>query len=309
MKIKQIQTVIIYLFIVAITVSCQKEDKIDKNLAILGLGGEQIAQNETDVWLYNNFVKPYNMEVKYKWDQNELALNRTLVPIYEDKVIPIMNTIRETWIKPYETVAGPAFIKKLSPKKFIVVGSPQYNNGSITLGEAEGGRKIVMYRLNWFTVEDASLIRAIMKTVHHEFGHTMHQTVMYPEEYIYITPAAYTSSWNNVSDVEAMKLGFISSYSTASPDEDFVEMLARIVVYGKEAFDSRVAEATRIYNDPLLNAGMLYDPGAALRQKESILVSYLKQVWGVDLYDPSPGVKGLVSLVQDAIDDISGEKL
>ena len=309
MKIKQIQTVIIYLFIVAITVSCQKEDKIDKNLAILGLGGEQIAQNETDVWLYNNFVKPYNMEVKYKWDQNELALNRTLVPIYEDKVIPIMNTIRETWIKPYETVAGPAFIKKLSPKKFILVGSPQYNNGSITLGEAEGGRKIVMYRLNWFTVEDASLIRAIMKTVHHEFGHTMHQTVMYPEEYIYITPAAYTSSWNNVSDVEAMKLGFISSYSTASPDEDFVEMLARIVVYGKEAFDSRVAEATRIYNDPLLNAGMLYDPGAALRQKESILVSYLKQVWGVDLYDPSPGVKGLVSLVQDAIDDISGEKL
>lgn len=309
MKMKQIKIVIISLLIVTTTVSCQKEDKIDMDLAILGLGGEQVAQNETDIWLYNNFVKPYNMEVKYKWDQHELALNRTLVPIYEQKVIPIMNTIKETWIKPYETVAGPAFIKKLSPKKFILVGSPQYNNGTITLGEAEGGRKIVMYRLNWFSIEDASLIRAIMKTVHHEFGHTMHQTVMYPEEYIYITPAAYTSSWNNVSDLEAMKLGFISSYSTASPDEDFVEMLARIVVYGKEAFDSRVDEATRIYNDPLLNAGMLYDPGAALRQKESILVSYLKQVWGVDLYDPSPGVKGLVSLVQDAIHEISGETL
>lgn len=306
---KQIKIVVISLLVVATLVSCQKEDKIDIDFALLGLGGEQVAQNETDIWLYENFVKPYNMEVKYKWDQHELALNRTLVPIYEQKVIPIMNTIKETWIKPYETVAGPAFIKKLSPKKFILVGSPQYNNGTITLGEAEGGRKIVMYRLNWFTIEDASLIRAIMKTVHHEFGHTMHQTIMYPEEYMYITPAAYTSSWNNVSDIEAMKLGFISSYSTASPDEDFVEMLARIVVYGKEAFDNRVDEATRIYNDPLLNAGMLYDPGAALRQKESILVTYLKQVWGVDLYDPSPGVKGLVSLVQDAIDEISGEEL
>ncbi len=284
---------------------CEKEELGDLNTKILDLGGEEIAPSETDTWLYNNFVKPYNMEVKYKWDQFELALNRTLVPVYEDKVIPIMNTIKETWIVPYEKVAGAAFIKKLSPKKFVLVGSPQYNNGTITLGEAEGGRKIVMYRLNWFTRTDASLIRAIMKTVHHEFGHTMHQTIMYPEEYMYITPAAYTSSWNNVSDTEAMKLGFISSYATASPDEDFVEMLSRIVVYGKEAFDQRVAEATSIYNNPSLNAGMTYDPGAALRQKEAILVSYLKQVWGVDLYDPSPGVKGLVTLVQEAISDIS----
>lgn len=284
---------------------CEKEQLGDLNTKILDLGGEEIAPSETDTWLYNNFVKPYNMEVKYKWDQFELALNRTLVPVYEDKVIPIMNTIKETWIVPYEKVAGAAFIKKLSPKKFVLVGSPQYNNGTITLGEAEGGRKIVMYRLNWFTRTDASLIRAIMKTVHHEFGHTMHQTIMYPEEYMYITPAAYTSSWNNVSDTEAMKLGFISSYATASPDEDFVEMLSRIVVYGKEAFDQRVAEATSIYNNPSLNAGMTYDPGAALRQKEAILVSYLKQVWGVDLYDPSPGVKGLVTLVQEAISDIS----
>lgn len=302
---KKLKYMICLLTAAFIVWGCEKEQLGDLNTKILDLGGEEIAPSETDTWLYNNFVKPYNMEVKYKWDQFELALNRTLVPVYEDKVIPIMNTIKETWIVPYEKVAGAAFIKKLSPKKFVLVGSPQYNNGTITLGEAEGGRKIVMYRLNWFTRTDASLIRAIMKTVHHEFGHTMHQTIMYPEEYMYITPAAYTSSWNNVSDTEAMKLGFISSYATASPDEDFVEMLSRIVVYGKEAFDQRVAEATSIYNNPSLNAGMTYDPGAALRQKEAILVSYLKQVWGVDLYDPSPGVKGLVTLVQEAISDIS----
>ncbi len=300
---------IIIFSIITMTVSvssCQKDDLSDLNSSILDLGGEDIAQNETDIWLYNNYVKPYNMEVKYKWDQFELALNRTLVPVYEEKVIPIMNMIKKTWIDPYEKVAGPTFIKKLSPKKFVLVGSPQYNSGTITLGEAEGGRKIVMYRLNWFTESDVSLIRAIMKTVHHEFGHTMHQTIMYPEEFMYITPSAYTSSWNNVSDLEATKLGFISSYATANSDEDFVEMLSKIVVYGREAFEQRVALATSIYNDPAQNAGMTYDPGAALRQKEAILISYLKQVWGVDLYDPSPGVKGLVTLVQEAINEISG---
>ena len=108
------------------------------------------------------------------------------------------------------------------------------------------------------------------------------------------------------SDLEATKLGFISSYATANSDEDFVEMLSKIVVYGREAFEQRVALATSIYNDPAQKAGMTYDPGAALRQKEAILISYLKQVWGVDLYDPSPGVKGLVTLVQEAINEISG---
>lgn len=298
-KIFILASLIIMLF-----TSCTKEDKIPSNKQFLNLGGEPYTDSQTDVWLYNNYVVPYNMEVKYKWDQFELALNRTLVPVYESLVIPIMKTIKGTWIEPYEQVAGSTFIKNMSPKKFILVGSPQYNNGTITLGEAEGGRKIVMYRLNWFSVNDLTLIRRIMKTVHHEFGHTMHQTVMYPEEYMYITPQAYTSSWNNVSDMDAMKLGFISSYATASPDEDFVEMLSIIVVYGKEAFDNRVEEATRIYNDPELNVGMKYDPGAALRQKEAILIAYLKQVWNVDLYDPSPGVKGLVSLVQDALNNI-----
>ncbi len=281
--------------------SCEKEEQIDLNVNILGLGGDEGKPNSTDIWLKNNFVTPYNMEVKYKWDQFELALNRTLVPVYEDKVIPIMEIIKEAWIKPYEEVAGPTFIKKLSPKKFVLVGSPQYNLGTITLGEAEGGRKIVMYRLNWFTKTDVSLIQAILKTVHHEFAHTMHQTIMYPEEFMYITPSSYTSSWNNVSDTDAMKMGFISPYATANSDEDFVETISRIIVYGKEAFDARVAEATSIYNDPLLNAGMTYDPGDALRRKEAIVISYLKQVWGVELYDPSPGVKGLVSRVQDAI--------
>jgi substrate import-associated zinc metallohydrolase lipoprotein len=303
---KKLLFIISALILTAFISGCEKDELNDLNSTILDLGGEDLSQSETDIWLYNNFVKPYNMEVKYKWDQFELALNKTLVPVYEDKVIPIMNTIKETWIVPYETVAGSSFIKKLSPKKFVLVGSPQYNSGTITLGEAEGGRKIVMYRLNWFTQTDASLIRTIMKTVHHEFGHTMHQTIMYPEEYMYITPSGYTSSWNNVSDLEAMKLGFISPYATANPDEDFVEMLSRIVVYGREAFDQRVAAATSIYNDPSLNAGMTYDPGAALRQKEEILVTYLKQVWGVDLYDPSPGVKGLVTLVQEAISEITG---
>ncbi len=284
--------------------SCSKDDAIDPNIEIVGLGGDEWESNEIDLWLLENFVKPYNIEVKYKWDQFELDLNAMLVPPQEDKVIPVMSMIKDCWITPYETLAGGPFVKKLCPKKYVLVGSPRYNtSGTITLGEAEGGRKITIFRINQFESNNLDIIQSIIKTVHHEFAHTMHQTTMYPEEYMNITPSGYTSSWNNVSDATALQLGYISPYACASPDEDFVEMIARIIVYGREAFDARVAAATALWDDPEQSValGLEYNPGEALRQKEAMVITYLKDVWGVNLYDQSDTEKGLETLVQEAI--------
>lgn len=291
-------------------ISCSKEGPVTADPNIIGLGGEKFAKNEIDGWLYNNFVTPYNMEVKYRFSQFEQDLNKMLVPVKEELVIPVMQTVKNVWIEPYVTVAGETFLKSLAPKKYVLVGSPQYNNGVILLGEAEGGRKITIFRLNWFNTdpqdedelkEQKELIQSIMKTVHHEFVHTMHQITMYPEEFMKITPAGYTASWTNVSDDEAIKLGFISPYACCNSNEDFAETISRILVYGREAFEKRIEQASAIYNDPKQNAGMFYDPGEALRKKEAIAITYLKDVWNVDLYDPAPGVKGLETLVQEAI--------
>lgn len=297
----------------ALPTSCSKDEIKGSTDSILGLGGESYPKTEVDMWLMDNYTKNYNMEVKYRFNRFELDLNKMLVPIKEEIVIPVMEVVKKVWIDPYEAVAGSKFIKTLAPKSFVLVGSPQYNNGTITLGEAEGGRKIVIFRLNWYIVNpqtqaevlsNKDLIQSMMKTVHHEFGHTMHQITLYPVEFSNITPSGYTSSWHNVDDDEAMRLGYISAYATANPNEDFVETLSRILVYGKAAFDNRVAQATAIYNDPAQNKGMTYDPGAALRAKETIVVKYLKEVWGIEMYDPAPGVKGLETLVQEAINDL-----
>lgn len=277
--------------------ACQKEEELDLSQEIIGLGGDKWTQTELDKWIYTNYVQPYNIEIKYKWDQSELAYNKTLVPVKESVVIPFMTNVKNIWIDPYEKLAGPSFVKKLSPKKFVLIGSYQYNNGTVTLGEAEGGRKIVIYRLNLYNPSNKTLIQQIMKTVHHEFAHTMHQTVKYPTEYMYITPSGYTSAWINVSAEEAMAGGFITPYASNLPDEDFAEMISNICIYGKDWFDAYV-EAAQAY------ATSTFNPATALRQKESIVVAYMKEVWGIDFYDPAPGVKGLVSLVQEAINNI-----
>ena len=130
--------------------SCKKEDPLTVD-NISGLGGDTWVQTSLDKWLYDTLVVPYNIATKYKWDQFELDLNKTIVPPKEDKVIPVMRSVKKVWMEPYILQGGELFFKKYSPKLFVLAGSANWNmDGSITLGTAEGGRKIVLYLLNDF---------------------------------------------------------------------------------------------------------------------------------------------------------------
>lgn len=104
------------------------EEKFTPDQYLHGLGGEDYTPNEIDEWILKNFTIPYNMEVKYRWDQSELDLNKTLVPVKEDVVIPVMQIVKHVWIEPYEVLAGEDFIRLYSPKKYVLVGSPMYNS-------------------------------------------------------------------------------------------------------------------------------------------------------------------------------------
>jgi substrate import-associated zinc metallohydrolase lipoprotein len=254
------------------TISCREEDpNLDE--PILGLGGDTWTKGELDKWIADNFTTPYNIEVKYRWDASEFNLTRNLVPPSLDKVIPIMEVVKKGWIEPYIAEAGDAFIKTFCPKQYVLAGSASFNpNGTIVLGEAEGGRKVVLYRINDFEKSDEAQVKEILHTIHHEFAHILHQNVLYPEEYRRITPAGYTGTWYLISNEEAYAKGFITPYAQASTDEDFVEMASTMLVEGKAGFDAMVDAIPQA-------AGR-----NAIRQKEQIVVNYFSQVYGIDLY-------------------------
>jgi substrate import-associated zinc metallohydrolase lipoprotein len=273
--------ILLFLFSFSILSGCTKEDD-NLDTPLVGLGGETWVKGPLDDWLTQNFVDPYNIEVKYRMDRFELALNKALSPVREDKVIPVMETIKKTWIEPYVTIAGEAFIKKLSPKQFVLVGSPQYNtNGTITLGTAEGGRKVVLYVVNDFDKQQKATVKQMLHTIHHEFAHILHQTIKYPVEYTAITPQGYTSTWANYTDAQANAEGFITSYSKASANEDFVEMVALMLIEGRTGFNAMIngivlpnpADPTQ----PLPNT----TAQAALRAKEQLVVRYFKEAWNI----------------------------
>jgi substrate import-associated zinc metallohydrolase lipoprotein len=269
--------------------SCKKEDPLADVDNIQGLGGDTWAQGPIDKWIYDNMTVPYNIAVKYKWDQSEIALNRTVVPVREEQVIPVLGAIKKAWIDVYEAEAGNLFVKRYTPKFFVLEGSGSYNpDGTATLGTAEGGRKVVLYQLNYFRTKDMAgyrpsdslVIREVLHTIHHEFGHILHQTVMYPLEYKRISIGLYTANWNNVSRTAALQDGFITPYAMSKPDEDFVEMIATMLTEGKAGFDRIVNSISG--TSP--NGTTAAEAKSRLRQKEDLVVDYFNKVWKINFY-------------------------
>lgn len=271
----------IYLLILALVVfaSCKKEDDLGDVSAIPGLGGDSWVATELDTYIKDTFTIPFNVAAKYKWDQGELDFDKTLTPPREEKIKPVLSSIKKVWIDNYVAEAGKLFMQKYIPKFFVLVGSANWNiDGTITLGTAEGGRRIVLYVLNDFRTKgmtgyvasDSTNVLQMFHTIEHEFGHIMHQTVYYPQDFKRISVGGYTSNWNNSYDSTANEKGFISAYAQSAPDEDFVEMISIMLTMGKAQYDA------------LVNNIKSADARTKLRQKESIVVNYFKDVWGIN---------------------------
>ncbi len=227
-----------------ILLSCKKEEALTVD-DISGLGGDTWAKTPVDQWLYDTLTVPYNIATKYKWDQFELELNKTIVPPKEEKIIPVMRAVKKVWIEPYVAQGGELFFKKYAPKFFVLAGSANWNlDGSITLGTAEGGRKVVLYLLNDFRNKtmtgyvpaDSVIPKQMFHVIHHEFGHILDQNIRRPVEFDAITKGFYTADWINTNDAEARKDGFVTAYALSSPFEDFVEMVSIMLIEGRSRF-------------------------------------------------------------------------
>ena len=72
--------VLSYLCIVLLLYGCKKSENLGSVDDIPGLGGDTWDKGPIDNWIYSNLTKPFNISVKYKWDQFELELNKNLVP-------------------------------------------------------------------------------------------------------------------------------------------------------------------------------------------------------------------------------------
>ena len=269
--------------------------------------------------IMERFVKPSMDMIQRVWFEpyKQLAGDKFL-----RDVKPSMDMIQRVWFEPYKQLAGDKFLREMTPKKIILVGSPEYNaDGSQVLGQAEGARKITLFDGNSYNPSDADWIRSIMHTIEHEFAHILHQTKMYDSSFKDISAGDYNpTGWTSETEVSALLAGFYSAYAMSGVDEDFVEVASLIMVYGKEWRDYRINLLESLTTSPpsegetaeetaqrIALANQAQTALTRLLAKEEIVINYFKNVWNVQFYDDAMGNKGLVSLVQDAINQIVNE--
>lgn len=276
------------LMVLLLASSCYKEDPLEVD-DIPGLGGDTWVPTALDRWIYDNLTVPFNVAVKYKWDQFELDLDKSIVPPKEEKVIPVMETIKRVWMNTYIAEGGEVFFKKYCPKFFVLAGSASWNlDGSITLGTAEGGRKVVLYQLNEFmnktmpgySPADSSIAKQMFHVIEHEFAHILDQNIRRQVEFDAVSAGYYTADWINTNDAEARRNGFITAYAQSKNSEDFAEMISLMLIEGRAGFNAIVNSITGTSE-----RGITAEVAKAkLREKEALVVEYFKKAWDIDFY-------------------------
>ena len=272
-KINQILFIATILFGLA---SCEK-DKFTDSIFIDPVEDTDSYTYEFDQWLYEHYTVPYNVDFRYRLDDNGTDPNYNVVPVSIGMADTIAHLALYLWYDVYDEVASEGFLKENGPRIIQLIGSAMINasQGTEKLGLAEGGIKITLMKVNLMETDNVAQINEyIFKPMHHEFSHILHQKKTYPKEFEQLSSADYNpDGWQYTSDTEAWQMGFASPYGGSQAREDFVEIIANYIV-----------KSDADLNKMLTVAGQDGKNGRKiLEQKIEICRTWLLEKWNLDL--------------------------
>lgn len=266
--------------------SCGNEDELSSTSVFEGDSTPE--KNEFDKWLDKNYLQEYNIDFQYRYNDRLSDMRYNVVPADYGKSVALGILIKHIWLDAYKEALGADFLRTYCPRQIQLTGSRQYNSdGSVILGTAEGGLKIMLYGVNDLDIdnprinvedpyEDRSLKpidlnQWLFHTMHHEFCHILTQQKNYSTEYQTITAGSYHSQdWINLEDTTVQKQGFVTAYGSSEYNEDFAEL-----------FSTYVTMTPQAWNAIMTTAGPVGGP--LLEKKLSIMREYFKEQWGLDM--------------------------
>ena len=251
--------------------SCVKETMSETSVITVS----ETKKNDFDRWLEANFLLPYNIDFKYRFEMNESDMNYFTIPADYEYSIVMAHLVKYLCVETYDEVAGITFTRSYFPKMFFLTGEWEYrNNGTIILGTAEGGKKIFLAGVNLLpqymkTAED--LNHYYIKTIHHEFTHILNQTVDFPVDFSMITGTGYVAdSWSDAPyNREYLQNGFITDYAQHSDTEDFAEMLSEYITHDQAWWETQIAKAG--------------EKGSLIDAKLDIVRNYMQDSFNIDI--------------------------
>ena len=257
-NMKKIFYVLSVTVIVAAFSSCRSEDDFTESIfdTSVPVLDETKATYPFDKWLNDNFLLPYNVEIKYHFDFSASDMSFQLTPADYNRSQLLAHFIRYLFYDVYTKYAGEDFMKMYGPRIFNFIGSSGYSptTGTEVLGTASGGVKITLYNVNemkpyregvTYNDDDISVLNErYFHTMHHEFSHILHQTKSYPVTFGQQTSDTYDpSNWNYRDSVWSHQNGYVTHYASFGSYDDFVETLSCIITDTDHRWMNRIINA------------------------------------------------------------------
>ncbi len=270
---KTLTTRVLTLIVAGLLLSSCSEEELSKESVIKV---DQVSFTPFDYWLERNYVAPYNIEFKYRYEDNESDMDYYTIPARYEAAVKLAHIVKYLCLESYDEVGGIVFTRAYFPKLIFTIGEWEYkNNGTYILGTAEGGRKILLSGVNYieqYVKDSEELNHYYLKTIHHEFTHILNQTVNYSADFQLVTGSSYVADkWNESPyDTGYLTRGFITAYAQHSPDEDFAEMLSMFVCNSPEQWAKWLQQAGT-------------EGARLIMTKFDMVNSYMKETFSIDL--------------------------
>ncbi len=274
---------IIPLLLLALSFTSCESDEIKEQSVITV---DSYKMNQFDKWLEKNYVNPYNILFKYRYEEIESDYNYYTIPADMESSIIMAHLVKYLCVETYNEVASVEFTRSYFPKMFYLIGTWEFrNNGSYILGTAEGGKKILLAGINEVKkhVGNAEeLNHYYIKTVHHEFTHILNQNRDFPTSFRQVTPNSFVndSQFEEPYNSAYLKRGFITAYAQTNYNEDFAEMVSVYVTHSADWWEQQMVAADTVWDqDP----EQTQTGRALIEQKLDIMRAYMFDTWGIDI--------------------------
>ena len=280
----------------AAAVACS-EEPLDPQSQVI----DSVTQEtEFDKWLQANYIDTYNIELKWRMETNESDMNYWLVPARVDKSIQMAKLIKYVILDGMAELMAdeedPLLLaKSYFPRQLFLVGSHEISStGTVVLASAENGLQINLLGVNFFDCEDEASCEQFVGTIIHEFAHILDGNIAVPIEYDLVTKDGYIGDQYSSAPNDYLQNGFLSNYARSTPAEDIAVMVAALVGNDADWWESTLSSAG--------DTGRAY-----LEKKRDILVSWLRDDFGIDVYDWHDIYTGRVATIDqidwDSLDD------
>ncbi|WP_033398935.1 putative zinc-binding metallopeptidase [Riemerella columbina] len=212
-----------------------------------------------DQWLYQTYTKPYNIEVKYRWDANATGLTQTTTPPTREQVKPVMQAVNQLWIEVYEKLVGKDFLKRYAPKEIYLYGGKNLDTeGYEQIKSTHAPLQMPLFKINDFKESDSASVAQVMRMVHHHFAKALIQQKPFDKEaFSQLNFYAYKDNWGKLSPndlyhltTRASDFGYYSLLAArGGVEEDFAETVSTMLCNTKQDVDYMIYDYAG-YIDP-----------------------------------------------------------